>query len=129
MFCPWTEQIIHRFTHSEGGSPNGDVIFDRAGNLYGVTQLGSQDPAGCCGTMYKLSPSGGSWNFAIIHNFTGDDGANPYSGVTFDAAGNLYGTAWNGGANGSGVVYQLVPGSQSSINVLYSFGGAQDLYS
>jgi len=129
VFCPWTEQIIHRFAQSEGGSPNGDVIFDQVGNLYGATELGSQDPAGCCGTVYKLSPSGGGWNFAIIHNFNGNDGASPYSGVTFDGAGNLYGTAWNGGANNSGVVYQLVPGSRWNINVLYNFGGPQDLYS
>jgi len=129
VFCPWTEQIIHRFAQSEGSSPNGDLIFDRAGNLYGAAEIGAQR-GGCCGIVYTLTPSANGWDFNIIHRFNWNDGAYPYSGVTFDANGNLYGTAWEGGANSNGVVYQLRPsGLNWNVYVLYNFGGPDDLYS
>jgi uncharacterized repeat protein (TIGR03803 family) len=41
-----------------------------------------------------------------------------------DAEGNLYGTTYNGGASGAGVVYKITPSGQES--VLYSFTGGTD---
>ena len=66
--------------------------------------------------------------FKILHTFTGgQDGANPYSGVTFDKAGNLYGTAYYGGTGDYGTVYQLKhKGSGWTFNPLYSFAGGSD---
>ena len=61
----------------------------------------------------------------MLWNFTGaNDGASPYSGLIFDNAGNFYGTASEGGANGYGVVYELSPsGSDWTQKTLYSFVG------
>jgi len=82
----------------------GNLVFDRAGNLYGTTRLGGATPS-CsgCGTVFKLSPnSDGTWTEAILYNFCSDDlcqdGTPPVAGLIFDANGNLYGTTSTGGA-------------------------------
>ncbi len=67
--------------------------------------------------------------FQVLHTFTGgQDGANPYAGVTLDKAGNLYGTTFQGGQYGNGTVYKLThKGSGWTLDVLYTFdvsGGA-----
>jgi uncharacterized repeat protein (TIGR03803 family) len=61
----------------------------------------------------------------VLYSFTGGtDGNGPYSGLVFDAAGNLYGTTRNGGAANAGVVYKLDRTGHET--VLYSFTGGQD---
>ena len=62
------------------------------------------------GSVFRLTSSGGGWVYSSLHDFTGgSDGSNPVGGVTFDATGNLYGTAKAGGANGHGVVFEITP--------------------
>jgi uncharacterized repeat protein (TIGR03803 family) len=65
--------------------------------------------------------------YAVLHVFTGGaDGKNPPGGLAMGAAGNLYGTATNGGDYGSGVIFKLDP-IGPRYEVLHSFGGvAQD---
>jgi uncharacterized repeat protein (TIGR03803 family) len=65
--------------------------------------------------------------FNVIHAFTGgQDGGNPYGGLTMDKAGNLYSTTYNGGA-GYGTAYRLKrSGSNWIFNPLYSFAGGTD---
>src|SRR5579871_4509703 len=48
-------------------------------------------------------------------------GATPYGGVIRDSSGNLYGTGYDGGASGFGVVYAVSPSGQET--VLHSFSG------
>jgi hypothetical protein len=73
--------------------PNGDLVFDAAGNLFGTTFEGG-DPV-CseglgCGTVFELSPrSDGAWQRTTIFKFDGKDGAFPAAGLAMDAAGNL----------------------------------------
>jgi len=73
------------------------------------------------------SQSAQGQTFAVLHSFTGgQDGATPKAGVTMDGAGNLYGTAYAGGA-GYGTVYRLKrSGSNWLFNPLYSFTGGSD---
>jgi uncharacterized repeat protein (TIGR03803 family) len=111
----WTETVIYNFL---GGTDSavvyGALIFDSAGNLYGVGDGGLHGE----GTIFELSPNTqGQWTETILYNFTGlGDGANPDGALTFDAAGNLYGTAVHGGDpncaydqddNSCGVVFKL----------------------
>jgi uncharacterized repeat protein (TIGR03803 family) len=89
----WKESVIYRFHGSDGALPNPSLIFDSAGNIYGST---SQGGTGCssvgCGTLFRLSLKNGVWTEAVIHAFTDQlDGYAPVDGLTFDAAGNLYG--------------------------------------
>ena len=53
------------------------------------------------GTVFELTPNGdGSWTESVLHSFNGSDGDDPFAGLIFDAAGNLYGTTCDGGAFG-----------------------------
>ncbi len=117
-----TETVLHYFTGSPDGSyPYSNLTFDGAGNLYGTTYLGGLG----YGTVYEVSPNGvGGWNETVLYSFTGGaDGAYPnYSNVIFDSVGNLYGTTYNGGAIGAGVVFELSPvGTSWTETVLYNF--------
>lgn len=104
---------------SDGANPYAGVALDSGGNLYGTTYQGG---AANAGVVYKLEPSGQE---TVLYNFTGGaDGGNPYGGVTVDAAGNLYGTAYKGGTAGAGVVYRVTSAGQET--VLYSFTGGSD---
>lgn len=91
--------------------PWGSLVMDEAGNLYGTTW---QDGAFNAGNVFKLTPSGGSWIYTSLHDFTGgNDGGYPLSSVTFDAAGNLYGTTEGGGLPNCnttcGVIWEITP--------------------
>jgi uncharacterized repeat protein (TIGR03803 family) len=126
LFCPWTETPLYQFTGgADGGTPDAAPIFDSAGNLYGTAAGGG---TGNNGIVYKLTHSGSGWTESVLYSFGGSpDGNGPFSSVTFDANGNLYGTTVEGGTGGLGTVYQLTPsGSGWTESVLYSFQGAND---
>jgi len=105
------ESVLYAFTTNtnglqDGQGPNGSLVFDALGNLYGTTAGGGTNlcywgpgnPQIACGTVFELSPgAGGVWTEQIIHEFNGTKGAVPLSGVIFDAFGNLYGSTWLGG--------------------------------
>jgi uncharacterized repeat protein (TIGR03803 family) len=127
----WTEKVLHRFTFGsatyDGVRPGyGSLIFDKAGNLYGTTYSGGRcvEVYGC-GTVFQLTRH-------VLYRFqaNGKDGRNPYYGLVFDAAGNLYGTTFQGGRSskrnvGCGTVFQLMPGTKGPWleKVLYTFDG------
>ena len=109
ILCFWTETVLYQFSgSSDGANPGyGQLTFDQAGNVYGTTFFGGVNAQG---VVYELTPSGGGWTERAIHTFSGSsDGENPYSSVVLDAAGNLYGTTYAGGAHGYGTVFQLTP--------------------
>lgn len=121
-----SERALYNFGAPGSGDglyPFAQIVLDSSGNLYGTTQMGGSYNAGI---LFELSPNGkGQWTETVLHEFTGgSDGDNPGAGLLFDSAGNIYGTAGYGGANGSGVVYELSPqsGGGWAYNVLYSFG-------
>lgn len=130
--APWNETVVHRFAGgSDGSSPSGALIFDQSGTIYGTTEFGGSTN---WGTIYKLMPSGSEWTESILHSFIymTEDGAAPIGGVTFDQAGNLYGTTFYGGDlnceyAGCGVVFQLSPSGSSWIEqTLHAFNGGSD---
>jgi uncharacterized repeat protein (TIGR03803 family) len=83
------------------------VIFDAAGNLYGTTVEGGTSNLG---TVFELSPSKNGWSESVLYSFAGGkDGSEPYAGLAFDAAGNLYGTTYEGGSYSDGTVFKLTP--------------------
>lgn len=104
--------IIHTFTGAPGDGyyPEGTLVLDKAGNLYGTTTNGGANNSG---TVYELSPgSGGVWSEQILHSFGGtpSDGDEPWAGVVLDAAGNLYGTTPHSGREvTAGTVFALKP--------------------
>jgi len=105
----WTKTTLHTFTSNDGHSPLG-LVFDTAGNLYGVTFVGGSSNDG---TVFELSPgSGGTWTETQLHVFGGADGAGPVGSLIFDSTGNLYGASAYGGAdNNKGTVFEVSPGA------------------
>lgn len=113
-----TETILHSFGSSptDGESPNGPVVMDKQGNLYGTAYYGGEYEYG---TIFKIRPDGTE---TILHNFdnNGTDGIQPYAGVVLDAHGNLYGTAAYGGAYGGGVAFEL--SAKGVYTIIHQFG-------
>ena len=58
------------------------------------------------GTVYKLEKAN-NWTIATLHDFAYADGATPSAALLADSAGNLYGTTYDGGAGGTGVVFRI----------------------
>jgi len=115
------QKVLYSFTGGlDGGQPYAGVIFDPAGNLYGVTRYGGIYNQG---TVFELSPApGGTWTETVLYNFTGgEDGSQPVGGLATDGAGDLYGTASLGGTNndGCGTVFQL--NASGVFGVLHTF--------
>jgi uncharacterized repeat protein (TIGR03803 family) len=148
----WSYTNLHTFclgdTCADGLNPRyGPLRLDRAGNLYGTTEYGGTKGYG---VVYELSPAvGGNWPETVLYNFCTQgsnglctDGAQPQSSVTFDRAGNLWGTTLFGGQYstntaeyGAGVIFKLTPGSNGwTEKVAYAFprsgaeGGSPDAY-
>ncbi len=119
----WTESVLWNFGEgSDGVLPIAGVVFDAAGNLYGTTYLGGSSDVGI---VYQLTPVGSGWNENILYNYTGGpDGANPYAGLLLDSVGNVYSTAYAGGAGGGGTVSELSPaGGGWTYTLLDAFSG------
>ena len=118
--------------YPDGGGPEGGMVRDSAGNLYGTTAYGgSGGGSNCgnfgCGTIFKLDTTGKE---TVLHSFVGTDGHGPRGGLIRDAAGNLYGTALYGGdlsrcgGLGCGTVFKL--DATGKLSVLYAFEGGLD---
>jgi uncharacterized repeat protein (TIGR03803 family) len=104
-----SETVLHNFTGgSDGADPNGGVVIDMKGNLYGTTVNGGAYSAG---TVFEVTPkAGGGATEKLLHSFgKGSDGTFPYAGLIFDASGNLYGTTYEGGAYDGGTVFEITP--------------------
>jgi uncharacterized repeat protein (TIGR03803 family) len=98
------ETVLHTFTGADGSYPYAGAIRDSAGNLYGTTQTGG---ANGDGTVWKLDTQG---FLTTLYSFTNTtDGEYPIAGLTRDSAGNLYGTASQGGKFGFGTVFEVTP--------------------
>jgi len=133
---PWTESVLYSFSGPDGSSPNGGLISDANGALYGTTSNGGAVTCNGgsvgCGVVYKLTPPsapGGIWTEQVLYNFQGgNDGWDPSSGVILDKSGALYGTTFYGGPNNGGTVYKLTPPSGGSgaytESMIHAFNGA-----
>ena len=128
------EVVLHTFLGHGASSPNGSLVFDSAGNLYGTSGIGGNLCLPVCGIVYKLSPTSTGWTYQVIHQFSGPDGSNP-DGLIIDSAGNLYGTTSEGGTTtcfgqkyGCGTVFELSPKSDGTWteSTLYRFTGGAD---
>lgn len=126
--------VIHVFKGADGIDPEGGLVADIDGSLYGTTvaggilscsspEEGRYHPNKGCGTIYKLDRSG---KFTVLHRFTGKgDGSAPL-GLIQDPQGNLYGIAAYGGNTiciednaGCGTIFKV--DTQGNFSVLYRF--------
>ncbi|MBZ5587017.1 MAG: hypothetical protein LAO05_00460 [Acidobacteriia bacterium] len=116
--------VLHGFTGAlDGAGPEGSLILDGAGNIYGTTYYGG---ASDDGTIFKVKTDG--TGFGVLHRFAGgfSDGASPFAGLVLDGAGSLYGTTNSGGLSDKGTVFK-VKTDGTGFAILHSFaGGASD---
>jgi uncharacterized repeat protein (TIGR03803 family) len=126
----WTQKVLYKFKKNgaDGISPNGSVIFDAHGNLYGTTSGGGAHGGG---TVFELAPNqNGTWTETVLHSFNdnGTDGYFPVAGLVGDSNGNFYGTTVQGGTYDAGTVFELTPGDGGdwTETVLHSFGSGTD---
>jgi uncharacterized repeat protein (TIGR03803 family) len=115
---------LHSFAGSNGMEPAAGLL--RAGTLFGTTTFGGDincAPPYGCGTVFKLNSNTG--NEAVVHKFTGiPQSWNSDALLIEDAAGNLYGTSYDGGADAFGDVFKIDTSGKET--VLYSFAGGAD---
>jgi uncharacterized repeat protein (TIGR03803 family) len=133
----WLLSSLYKFSGGDGEGPDAPVIFGPDGSLYGTAANGG---SGGGGTVFNLRPPlsvcksvSCSWQLSTVFAFgfgTGEDVTAP---VSFDAAGNIYGTTFIGGNThlcgglGCGTVYQLTKsGSTWTENILHEFTDASD---
>ncbi|MBZ5573370.1 MAG: hypothetical protein LAO09_15990 [Acidobacteriia bacterium] len=119
----WTEKVLYSFQGldaGDGGEPNGGLVFDESGNIYGTTSVGGSNVPLCnngCGTAFELvrSPKGGPWTEQLLYsflNYPDDDGARP-NGNPILINGTFYGTTLGGGEDEVGTVFSLTPPPQN----------------
>lgn len=124
----WILTTLYNLQGGEDGStPQARVVFGPDGTLYGTTTGGAG-----FGTVFNLRPSATAcktalcpWTETVLYRFTGgSDGSLPeFVDLVFDAAGNIYGTTFEGGSEGSGVVFELTRSGEGwTETTLLSFG-------
>jgi len=111
--------VLHTFNGGQDGAlPQGGLLLDAAGNLFGTTASGGNADRG---TIFRIAKDG---TFTVLHRFALKEAKNPNGGLVADAAGNLFGTAQLGGDQNLGSVFELTP--NGTLNVLHSFQGLED---
>jgi uncharacterized repeat protein (TIGR03803 family) len=124
----WSKSVVYAFeppvVPDDGAVPQGGVVLDSEGNLYGTTSYGGiltclLDPGyypGGCGTVYKLTPQSGGWVKTNLYAFQETaDGYEPVAAPYVDAFGNVFGTTLYGGAADWGAVYEI-PAANSAVS-------------
>jgi uncharacterized repeat protein (TIGR03803 family) len=112
-------ETLLAFDGSNGAFPRAGVTFNGTGTLLGAaTEGGALND----GVVFSMTNSSGSWKLGNMYSFDGLNGLQPSGTLALDSEGNVYGTAYEGGANDWGAVFQLVPTSDGwTENLLYSF--------
>jgi uncharacterized repeat protein (TIGR03803 family) len=122
----WIMTALVEFKHGGNGySPAARLTLGPDGAFYGTTAYGGSQACGNgCGTIFRLNPTG--LDRTVIYRFSDPpDGYLPLGALSFDSAGNMYGTTEAGGVGGNGTVFKLLRnGNQWTHSVIYNFDGA-----
>src|SRR5580658_2605815 len=112
-------EILHLFSGNFGPTPDGanpaaGLTLASNGDFYGTTTAGG---ASKDGTVFKMTPAG---KVTLIHSFTGSsDGSMPIGALVQASDGNLYGTCYSGGANGTGTAFRIT--TKGAFTKIYDF--------
>jgi uncharacterized repeat protein (TIGR03803 family) len=108
----YTLNTLATFTGSNGSEPDGALIADGTGNLYGTASGGGPD-VDSNGTVFEVAADA-THTLTTLGTFTGDNGSTP-QGNLVDSGGNFFGTTQQGGANQfPGTVFEVTPGSNTA---------------
>ena len=109
------------FNGANGAAPDGDLIADANGDLFGTTALGGANEDG---TVFEIPKTAGA--YASIPTTLVSTLEAPERSLIADANGDLFGTTADGGANGLGSVFEIAKtagGYASTPTTLVSFNG------
>ncbi len=119
----WVENVLVNFDGTNGNYPDGNLIIDASGNLYGTATAGGQYGSG---VVFKLAPSGGGFTYSVLHPFSS---CGPQGGLTMDTDGNFFGACGAGGAYGDGWIFELTNCSETcTVADLHDFSGGDGEY-
>ena len=136
--------MLHSFKGGkDGANPNGGLIFDGVGNIYGTTFYGGNDNGVCkggsegtgCGTVFEIrlpAKRNGASAEEVLFRFMGrpTDGSGPNGGLVVSSNGDLYGTTIGGGSQQYGVIFQLAPPVTGGVpwheTLIHTFSGGSD---
>jgi hypothetical protein len=138
----WMQKVLHGFASgTDGANPNGGLVLDGKGDVYGTTYGGGNESGQCgtggCGTAFELKPpatKSGAWTEKVLHrfNYNTSDASNPTAGFVIDLKGDLYGTSMSGGLGPGGTVFRLSPSSKKpgtwTETILHGFNGTEGGY-
>jgi uncharacterized repeat protein (TIGR03803 family) len=115
------ETVLYPFQggYNDGEAPYGTVAQDANGDLYGTTIGGGAYQQG---TVFEID-TGGTESVLYSFGASADDGVQPWSGVTLDKFGNIYGTTQYGGMN-YGTAFVL--NSTHEETILHAFTNGSD---
>jgi uncharacterized repeat protein (TIGR03803 family) len=129
----WVETTTYQFTgKADGSDPVAGLVYDSVHHVfYGVTEFGGSNLSACyddaqpvgCGVLYELDSTG--TKLTVLHTFAPKtDGSLPVANLILDPIGDLYGTTFNGGADGVGTVFVYTFWGQ--FMTLHTFTGGTD---
>jgi uncharacterized repeat protein (TIGR03803 family) len=116
--------ILYSFQNNgkDGVNPAAALVPDGQGNYYGTTKKGGAEDSG---TIFELSPSGGSsWKESIVYSFSSTSCNEPLGSVLLDGSGDIYATTNQGGLHNNGCVVELKP--DGNLHLVYEFQGGSD---
>jgi uncharacterized repeat protein (TIGR03803 family) len=115
LLTGYLPSTVAAFATANGATPDGGLVADSAGNLYGTTSAGGSAGDGC---VFEIPV--GTTTIVNVASFTGGNGAAPMGTLYLDSSGTLWGTTSLGGANNSGAIFKIVSGS-GTITTVASF--------
>jgi uncharacterized repeat protein (TIGR03803 family) len=122
----WAETILHSFENlDDGATPYAGLIEeDPSGTLFGAATDGGAQGGG---TVFRLTPSSGKWNFAVLTSIPGWGVSGSFRSLMFDGSNTIYATTHCDGDDRSGTVYRLSQVDGKWVyTLLYTFRGGDD---
>jgi uncharacterized repeat protein (TIGR03803 family) len=107
----WKEQVLYSFCSlrkcKDGWQPQSGVVMGGSGNLIGTASSGGNAANG--GTVFSLDAGTLDTLYRFCREDSCSDGIQPVSGAVVDGSGNIFGTAYQGGDAGDGVIFEITP--------------------
>jgi hypothetical protein len=106
----WGREVIYQFNEAVSGQPNGALVFDPTGNLYGGTFATTSTASSI---VFELSPptgGGASWTAKTLATLsTVEGGTGLQGGLIRDQQGTLYGAVGFSASSPHGYIFSVTP--------------------